>query len=114
MQAHNPRIVTDGLVFNLDTLGGRGPNKIITKPTQIDGCVLWLDADDKEAIVESSGAVSSWLDKSGNGNHASQGTGTKQPTYSANGMNGRGIITFDASTFDTLNAGDSSTIDVAG
>jgi len=114
LQAHNPRIATDGLVFNLDTLGGRGPNKIITKPTQIDGCVLWLDADDKEAIVESSGAVSSWLDKSGNGNHASQGTGTKQPTYSANGMNGRGIITFDASTFDTLNAGDSSTIDVAG
>ena len=114
-QQHNPKIATDGLIYHLDTTnGGKGGSKIITKPTQVDGCVLWLDADDKEAIVESSGAVSTWLDKSGNGNHASQSTGTKQPAYSDNGMNGRGIITFDASTYDTLNAGDSSTIDVAG
>ena len=94
-QYANPKIVTDGLVFNLDTLGGRGSNKIITKPTAIDNCILWLDADDKESIIESSSLVSSWLDKSGEGNNALQGTSTNQPTYIAGAVNGRATLSFD-------------------
>jgi len=97
LQAHNPRIVTDGLVFNLDTLGGRGPNKIITKPTQIDGCMMWLDAADAESVVLSSSNVTNWLDKSGLGNHMSQGTSSYQPTWSATASNGKGGVTFDGS-----------------
>ena len=94
-QYSNPKIVTDGLAFNLDTLGGRGPNKIITKPTQVGNCILWLDAGDKDSIVESSNLVSSWLDKSGEGNHAAQATSTNQPTYTAGAVNGKATLSFD-------------------
>jgi len=45
--------------------------------------VTWFDAADAATITASGGNVSTWQDKSGNGNHATQGTGTKQPTYSA-------------------------------
>ena len=95
-QHHNPKIVTNGLIYHLDpTNGGKGGSKIITKPTVIDNCILWLDADDKESIVESSNLVSNWLDKSGEGNHAAQGTSTNQPTYTAGAVNGRATISFD-------------------
>jgi len=96
LQAHNPRIVTNGLIYHLDpTNGGKGGSKVIAKPTVIDNCILWLDADDKESIVESSNLVSNWLDKSGEGNHAAQGTSTNQPTYTAGAVNGRATISFD-------------------
>ena len=94
-QHHGPKIVTDELVLCFDgTQGSKGGNKII-KPTAIDGCILWLDADDKESIVESSNLVSNWLDKSGEGNHAAQSTSSYQPTYASASVNGRGGISFD-------------------
>ena len=42
--------------------------------TSIPDNILWLDASDSSTITEVSGAVSQWDDKSGNGNHVSQGT----------------------------------------
>ena len=94
-QHHNPKIVTDGLVFNLDTLGGRGPNKIITKPTQIDGCTLWLDADDEESVV----STTNWLDKSGQGHHLAstllESSGASAPVLTKNVINGRSAMKFD-------------------
>ena len=64
-QHHNPRIVTDGLICHLDpTNGGKGGSKIITKPTVIDNCILWLDADDKESVILEGSTVRNWLDKS--------------------------------------------------
>ncbi|MBL4703416.1 MAG: T9SS type A sorting domain-containing protein [Flavobacteriales bacterium] len=42
---------------------------------------LWLDASDTNSIVHTAGAVSSWNDISGNGNHATQTTALNQPLY---------------------------------
>ena len=44
---------------------------------------LWLDAVDTSTVIQSSGNVTAWKDKSGNGNNA-PASGT--PTYSATGL----------------------------
>ena len=92
-QHHNPRIVTNGLIYHLDPInGGKGGSKIITKPTQIDDCALWLDAADTESVVGST--VTDWLDKSGNGNHL--GTVDGDPAYGGNyKINDKQVIYFD-------------------
>lgn len=61
---------------------------------------LWLDAADTATITESSGSVSQWNDKSGNGNNVTQSTGSAQPTTGSNTLNGKNVVTFDGS--DTL------------
>jgi len=97
LQAHNPRIVTNGLIYHLDpTNGGKGGSKIITKPTQISDCVLWLDADDEETVVTSGANITNWLDKSGKGNHAEdQDPGpTEYPQYDSSRINGRKVVNF--------------------
>ena len=58
---------------------------------------LWLDAADSSTVTESSGAVSQWDDKSGNGNNFTQGTSANQPTYSTGEINGLPAIIFDGS-----------------
>jgi len=45
---------------------------------------LWLDASDSSTITESGGSVSQWDDKSGNGNHITQGNVFLQPTVNGN------------------------------
>lgn len=52
-------------------------------PSDIE-TALWLDGKDESTITESGGAVSQWDDKSGNGGHAVQATGSQQPTYTTN------------------------------
>lgn len=52
-------------------------------PVNIPGCALWLDAADSSTITASSGSVSQWKDKSGNGNN---GTATGSPTLSGGGI----------------------------
>ena len=59
---------------------------------------LWLDASDLSTITESGGAVSQWGDKSGNGNHATQGTGALQPTTGTHSVNGRNVLYFSGDT----------------
>ena len=99
MQAHNPRIVTNGLIYHLDpTNGGKGGSKILAKPTQISDCTLWLDADDAESVVLSSSNVTNWLDKSGSGNHCSQSTTSKQPVKNGT-LNSRSTLTFDGTQY---------------
>ena len=49
---------------------------------------LWLDAADSSTIEENGGKVSQWDDKSGNNNHATQGSSGNQPAYQANGWDG--------------------------
>lgn len=70
---------------------------------------IWLDASDAATITSSSGAVSQWNDKSGNGRHVSQATSTAQPTTGTNTQNGLNVITFDGGDWlktasDTTNA----------
>lgn len=65
------------------------------------GAVLWLDAADASTITESSGSVSQWDDKSGNGNNVTQSTGSEQPTTGVSTSNGLNVLSFDGG--DTLN-----------
>ena len=67
------------------------------------GATLWLDASDSSTITASSGSVSLWADKSGNGNNATQGTGSAQPTTGVNTANGKNVLNFDGG--DTLEIG---------
>jgi hypothetical protein len=67
---------------------------------------LWLDAADTATITESSGAVSQWDDKSGNGRHFTQATGANQPATGTNTRNGLNVITFDGGS-DFLRLGSS-------
>jgi hypothetical protein len=41
------------------------------------------------------GKAATWIDHSGRGNHATQGTDASRPTYSATAINGRPGLTFD-------------------
>ena len=53
-------------------------------PAQLNSSLLklWLDANDESTITkDGSNYVSQWADKSGNGNHATQGTGNLQPVH---------------------------------
>jgi hypothetical protein len=67
---------------------------------------LWLDAADTATITESSGAVSQWDDKSGNGRHFTQATGANQPATGTNTRNGLNVISFDGNDFLTLGTND--------
>lgn len=62
---------------------------------------LWLDASDASTIYSGSslaapdGAISQWLDKSGNGHHATQSTGVSQALRKTGIKNGRDLVRFD-------------------
>jgi len=66
------------------------------------GVSLWLDADDASTVLLNGASVTNWLDKSGNGRHATQGTAANQPTDTASGLNGKHVVRFDGTT-DYLN-----------
>jgi hypothetical protein len=74
---------------------------------------LWFDAADTTTITESSGSVSQWNDKSGNGKNVVQANGAAQPTTGTTTQNGLNVISFDgtddflesangAASFDTV------------
>lgn len=74
--------------------------KLLSKkitPKSVKGLQLWIDAADTSPtnIVQSAGAVSQWSDKSGNGNHGTQGTGSARPTTDATTQNGKNVLDFD-------------------
>jgi hypothetical protein len=56
---------------------------------------LWLAADDAATLTLNGTAVTQWNDKSGKGRHALQATAASQPTYTANGLNGLPVVSFD-------------------
>jgi hypothetical protein len=55
---------------------------------------IWLDASDTATITESGGAVSQWDDKSGNGYHLTQATGTSQPSTGTRTLNNLNVVEF--------------------
>ena len=75
--------------------------------------VLWLDAGDASTMT-SGGTVSQWLDKSGNGRHATQSTVANQPITSSRTVNGLNALDFNGSSHvmalpdGTIPAGDSN------
>lgn len=68
-------------------------------PLDLPGLALWLDASDLSTITESGGAVSQWDDKSGNANHATQGTGAAQLTTGASTLNSLNVLKGTTATF---------------
>jgi hypothetical protein len=67
--------------------------------------VLWLDANDSATITQSSGAVSQWNDKSGNGRNFTQSTSANRPTYASTGLNNKPTLEFGADDFMELTSG---------
>lgn len=63
-------------------------------PTDIAGCVLWLRSD-LGITKNGSNLVSLWEDQSGVGNHFSQDTPDKKPTYYDNQIDGYPDLFFD-------------------
>lgn len=51
-------------------------------PALLPSVTMWLDAADRSTITVATG-VSQWRDKSGNGRHATQATGSAQPVLTA-------------------------------
>lgn len=56
---------------------------------------LWLDASDASTITQTAGSVSAWNDKSGNGQHVTQSTGSRQPVTGARTINSLNALDFD-------------------
>ena len=83
----------------LGTLGGvEHPNRLSPAPilpTDIAGCVLWLDASDSDTFTLSGNNVTQWRDKSGLGNH---GTPTGTVTRTTAVFGGRSSVSFNGST----------------
>jgi hypothetical protein len=74
-------------------------------PSSIAGLAVWLDATQ---IASTDGtALSSWSDASGGGHHATQASGTLQPTYQTNELNGKPVVRFDG-TDDFMTLGNLS------
>ena len=71
---------------------------------------VWLDATDTSTLSFNGSNVSQWDDKSGNGNHASQGVTAQQPLYVADGLNGKPALEF---TLDGLEISDDASLDYA-
>ena len=64
-------------------------------PKSITGLKIWLDAGNASSLTMNGGDVAQMDDLSGNGFHASQGTGANQPTLFATGFNGKPTLEFD-------------------
>lgn len=67
----------------------------INAPTDVPGCVLWLDAADADTYDGS--PVAQWRDKSGLGHHLAQSDSAKRPTVSATALSGKNVLTFNGS-----------------
>lgn len=86
-------------------------------PNDIDSCILWLDGADAGAasMTLSGTTVTTWYDKSGNGNNTTSITGT--PTITAAAINGIRAVYFNGSSYlqgTMAGSGTTQTIFVVG
>jgi len=78
--------------FGLDLTQHWNPGKMTTS--------MWLDARDVDSLLAgSSDNVYQWNDKSGNSNHAVQGSASAQPTSGANTLNTYNAVDFDGGDY---------------
>lgn len=92
-----------------ESLGVDNWNGVYTVGHALPGLQMRLDSTDSSTLTESSGSVSRWDDKSGNGYDAVQNTGSLQPTTNASTQNGLNIVDFDGTEY--MN-GDSNLYDI--
>jgi hypothetical protein len=72
-------------------------------PKSIANLANWWDAADSSTVTLNGTTVQSWGNKSG-GPALAQGTAGAQPTYTAAGVNGRNVLTFDGGDVLTATA----------
>ena len=63
-------------------------------PKQISGCSLWFDGTDSSTITLSSGSLTQWNDKSGNGRNLTAVSGYANATVSSAFQNGLNVFNF--------------------
>lgn len=70
-------------------------------PTNLPNCVIWLQAgSDDVQFNPNTGRVTTWLDRSGNNNHAYQTDTNRQPVFVSSGLNGLPALHFDQRLFN--------------
>lgn len=82
LPAHAAGVVSDVAVT---TPGGTSSPPLLFEywtPAQVTGVDIYLDAN--KGVTISLGAVTDWIDQSGNGRHFTQGTGANRPTQPSN------------------------------
>lgn len=98
-----PATVTTGSVSA--TVGAVSDSSAVTieaapgvfSPSDISGMVAWYKAD--SLALSDGDAVGSWADSSPNGNHVTQATAGKKPTFKTNILNGKPVVRFDGEDF---------------
>lgn len=71
-------------------------------PPALSGLSLWLDAADTSTIIQVSGSVLQWNDKSTNAHNAVQPLTSRQPQTGARSMNGRNVLDFASGGLDSM------------
>jgi hypothetical protein len=77
----------------------RSTNRQLFLPSQITGCMLWLDGADPNNTgtpPANGSSISTWTDKSGNSRNFSGGV---SPSYVRNGLNNKGIVRFSSGNY---------------
>jgi hypothetical protein len=73
---------------------------VFANPTSIPGCAMWLDGSDPAGTgvaPANNSAISTWVDKSGNGCNAT--ASSSNPTFLSNQYNGYGLINFSGGVY---------------
>ena len=78
--------------FTFQDISFLAPKQKLWTPADIS-TLLWLDNVDTSTVTLATG-ISQWNDKSGNGKHISQASGSQQPTIVANSLNGLSGVQF--------------------
>ena len=78
------------------------------QPTQISGCISWYDATDSSTITLSSGSLTQWNDKSGNGRNLTAVSGFANATVSSAYQNGLNVFNFSGNGLYRTAAGNVS------
>lgn len=86
-------------------LGAHYKNFPVFSPKTIAGIELWADTSDLSTIIQSGGAVSQWHDKSGQGRHLVQETGSLQPVTGTHTQKGLNVLACDGSSVMGMPAG---------
>lgn len=81
--------------FSWQVRGSQGADLSLWSPFSLGSTLkAWYDANYPESISITSGQVSQWADRSGNGLHLTQATASPRPGFVENGINGLSAVAF--------------------
>lgn len=88
-----PAALLSGAIASQSVISGAITAVTPFSPSDIAGLKLWLKAD--SLALANNDPVTTWTDSSGLGNHATQATVAKKPTFKTAIVNGKPVIRFD-------------------